>query len=106
MEQDEQEKLRQEYQRLHQAMEMVGFLPSTKRQYGRVHSFIHLLSTCYQVNKLVVCYSSIDVKYRLVTVFGYYNICKLLLIIPILFVIATDEHKRFSRGPVAVLGAA
>ncbi|XP_042353404.1 unconventional myosin-IXb [Plectropomus leopardus] len=31
---DDEEKLGQEYKRLHQAMEMVGFLPSTKKQYA------------------------------------------------------------------------
>lgn len=30
---DDEEKLKQEYKRLHQAMEMVGFLASTKKQY-------------------------------------------------------------------------
>ncbi len=30
---DDKEKLGQQYKRLHQAMEMVGFLASTKKQY-------------------------------------------------------------------------
>uniref|UniRef100_A0A672ZPJ9 Myosin IXb n=1 Tax=Sphaeramia orbicularis TaxID=375764 RepID=A0A672ZPJ9_9TELE len=45
---DDEEKLRQEYKRLHQAMEMVGFLPSTKKHiFSMLSAILHLGNVTY-----------------------------------------------------------
>ncbi|KAF3858023.1 hypothetical protein F7725_011224 [Dissostichus mawsoni] len=49
---DDKEKLRQEYKRLHQAMEMVGFLSSTKKHiFSILSAILHLGNVTYSQSK-------------------------------------------------------
>ncbi|XP_054482584.1 unconventional myosin-IXb isoform X2 [Anoplopoma fimbria] len=49
---DDTEKLRQEYKRLHQAMEMVGFLASTKKHiFSILSAILHLGNVTYTLSK-------------------------------------------------------
>ncbi|KAM9789418.1 unconventional myosin-IXb [Neosynchiropus ocellatus] len=49
---DDEEKLRQEYKRLHQAMEMVGFLTSTKKRiFSILSAILHLGNLTYTLNE-------------------------------------------------------
>ncbi|XP_070774290.1 unconventional myosin-IXb isoform X2 [Enoplosus armatus] len=49
---DEEEKLRQEYKRLHQAMEMVGFLASTKKHiFSILSAILHLGNVTYTLSE-------------------------------------------------------
>ncbi|XP_040910848.1 unconventional myosin-IXb isoform X2 [Toxotes jaculatrix] len=49
---EDEEKLGQEYKRLHQAMEMVGFLPSTKKHiFSILSAILHLGNVTYTVSK-------------------------------------------------------
>ncbi|XP_053738996.1 unconventional myosin-IXb isoform X1 [Synchiropus splendidus] len=49
---DDEEKLRQEYKRLHQAMEMVGFLTSTKKRiFSILSAILHLGNLAYTLNE-------------------------------------------------------
>ncbi|XP_045907554.1 unconventional myosin-IXb-like isoform X2 [Micropterus dolomieu] len=49
---DDEEKLKQEYKRLHQAMEMVGFLASTKKHiFSILSAILHLGNVTYTLSK-------------------------------------------------------
>ncbi|CAB1417699.1 unnamed protein product [Pleuronectes platessa] len=49
---DDEEKLRQEYKRLHQAMEMVGFLASTQKQiFSTLSAILHLGNVTYALSE-------------------------------------------------------